>query len=144
MKGVRVDDKLVYWLHLCNGNQFLIPFICQRCGRCCQAVFEHPCCYFILPNICSIYEQRPLGCRSYPVHTDFGTAGIKCEGYALANKAWRKLGQGISYWIGFAGGEKFEPSGNLPKAIAKLQRRDLPPEFIRKFIELNNGSYLCA
>ena len=137
-KAMHIGDALFYWMHLVNGEQYLIPFICQRCGNCCRAVFDAPCRYFKEPNICTIYDKRPSGCRSFPVHTDFGTAGIVCQGYKLSRKAIARLGQGIGYWTGFGGGDVFKPSANLHKAISKLEKGNLPRDFINKFVELNS------
>ena len=139
-------NELSYWLHLCNGDQFLIPFLCQRCGRCCQAVFEKPCRYFIEPNVCSIYTNRPLGCRSYPVHTDFGRAGVDCEGWKLCRKTWAILGRGIGYFVGYSGGEVFQPPSDykLSKALAKLEKAQLPATFINNFRRFNNPEFTSA
>ena len=136
-KAISEGDPLFYWMHLTNGEQYLIPFICQRCGNCCRVVFDAPCRYFREPNVCVIYDKRPSECRTFPI-TGFGAKSIGCLGEKLSTKAISRLGQGIGYWVGYYTGDIFQASAKLQKAIAKLERGNLPRDFIDRFIELNS------
>ena len=40
---------------------------------------------------CSIYPVMPLGCRLYPIKTDFGTSGIDCAAAKLAYGKWEEI-----------------------------------------------------
>lgn len=129
---------LFYWMHLANGEQYLIPFICQHCGNCCREGFEIPCKYFREPDICEIYDTRPCVCRAYPVYTDFGTAGTDCQGYKLSRQAIKTLGQDTEYRARYRADDIFKKATELQKAIAKLEEVQLPKDFIDRFIELNS------
>ena len=59
-------EPLFFWVHLKN-EQYLVPFICQRCGNCCRKLFDAPCRYLKRTNICEIYDRRPNGCRNFPI-----------------------------------------------------------------------------
>ena len=134
-------DPLFYWIHLTNDEQYLIPFVCQRCGGCCrEAVLgleEASCGDFKEPNICTIYDERPSYCRSFPVYNGFLIAEIICQGYQLSKKAISILSQGVSYRTGFRSGDEFTPSTKLHKAVAKLRKGNLPKDLIDRFLEQN-------
>lgn len=137
-KAISEGDPLFYWMHLSNGEQYLIPFICQRCGNCCRAVFDAPCRYFREPNVCLIYHRRPSECRTFPTYSGFGVRKIGCKGYELSQKAIARLGQGIPYWTGYGTNLVFKASTRLQKAVAKLEKGNLPRDFINKFLELHS------
>ena len=57
---------------------------CQRCGRCCN--LGVPCPFLVELDEgghgCSIYERRPLQCRTYPItRTDIEEAD--CPGFSF-------------------------------------------------------------
>ncbi len=140
-KVISNRDPLFYWMHLTNSEQYLIPFICQRCGNCCRvAVFvvQASCGYFEEPNICTIYDKRLSGCHSFPVYNGSILADAVCPGYKLSRKAIAILSQGINSWTCFESGDVFTPSTKLRKGIAKLEKGNLPRDFINRFLELNS------
>ncbi len=142
-QAISKGAPLFYWLHLEHGEQYLIPFICQRCGSCCRMLVidffeEGSCGYFKEPNICTIYDKRPRNCRTYPIYNGFLFAEIICQGYQLSKEAISRLSQGVIYRTGFESGDEFTPSTKLHKAVAGLGKGNLPKDFIDRFVELNS------
>ena len=141
-KAISNRDPLLYWLHLGNGEQYLIPFICQRCSGCCREIIlgleECSCGDFKEPDICTVYDKRPSRCRSFPVYNGFHIAEIICQGYQLSKEAISKLSQGVSYWIGYRRDDEFTPSTKLHKTVTGLEKGNLPRDFIDRFVELNS------
>lgn len=140
-KAISIRDPLFYWIHLTNGEQYLIPFVCQRCGNCCRmAVFylHASCGFFEEPNICTVYDRRPFHCRGFPVYNGSFFADIVCQGYELSQKAIAILSQGVSYRIDFGSGDEFKPPTGLRKVIAKFEKASLPAYFTNRFLELNS------
>jgi len=135
------ENPLFYWMHLTDGEQYLIPFICQRCGGCCRlAAFdlEESCGHFEEPNICNIYDERPSYCRSFPVYNGSLLADTVCHGYQLCSEAMVILGRGVRYRIGLRDGDEFTPSAELEKVRDRLRESHLPEDFMDRFIELNS------
>ena len=132
------SEPLFYWIHLTNGEQYLVPFVCQRCSNCCRVVFDVPCRYFKEPSTCTIYERRPHVCKDYPLHAETLAQGIDCPGYLLSQKAIAGLGQDTGYWLDSRSSLIFKPSTGLQKAIAKLEQANLPEDFIDRFIQINS------
>ena len=138
-KATSEGAPLFYWMHLANGEQYLVPFICQRCGNCCRSVFSgNPCEYFGEPNVCVLYDYRPQECRTFPTYSGIGVVEVGCKGYQLSKKAISRLGQGIPYWTGYETSIAFKATTRLQKAIAKLERGNLPGDFVDRFLELNS------
>jgi hypothetical protein len=140
-KAISNRAPLFYWVHLANGEQYLVPFFCQRCGGCCRvAVFyvPAPCGYFEEPDICTIYGRRPPHCRSFPVYNGSLLAEAVCKGHFLSKKAMASLSGDTDYCTDFGGDEEFSVPAKLNEAAARLEAGGLPKEFVEKFIELNS------
>ena len=137
-KAISDYDPLFYWILLTNGEQYLVPFICQRCGNCCREGFEAPCRYFQEPNICLDYDERYPMCDAFPVYTDFGPGDTECRGYETSGKAIDALVLGVGFRSGQQEDGIFEKPGEIQKAVARLEKGNLPKDFIDKFIELNS------
>ena len=128
----------IFCLHLVNGIQYLVPFICQRCGNCCRVAFDAPCQHLREPNVCLIYDRRPSECLTFPVYTGDILANVVCKGYQLSQKAITILSHDIDYWIGCGSSDIFKATEGLRETIDKFERGNLPREFIDRFIDLNS------
>lgn len=137
-QSVSKEAPSFFALHLVNGDQYLVPFICQRCGNCCRVAFDAPCQHLREPNVCLIYDRRPGECRTFPVSTGDILAQVVCPGYQLSQKAVAVLADGIDYQTGPGDRDAFQPLKRLDDTITKLKKADLPAEFIDRFIDLNS------
>lgn len=79
-------------------------FVCDKCGECCRHLNLSPLyeqldrgdgvCRYLLGNLCSIYETRPLLCRIDESYQTFFQDKIsKEEYYSLNYKACDKIKQ---------------------------------------------------
>jgi len=127
-----------FLLHLANGQQYLVPFICQRCGNCCRVAFDAPCQNLKEPNVCLIYDRRPGECRTFPVSTGDILAQVVCPGYHLSQKVVAILADGIDYHTGSGNRGTFQPVKCLDDTVARLKNNGLPAEFIDRFTDLNS------
>jgi len=74
--------------------KFLIPFKCQRCGKCCKILMNN--CKYLKQDkngkyYCEIYDKRPSVCRAFPLQCDLGISKaehIGCEGIKIFKKQW--------------------------------------------------------
>ncbi|UCH43420.1 MAG: YkgJ family cysteine cluster protein [Dehalococcoidales bacterium] len=137
-KSISEEAPSFFSLHLVNGRQYLVPFICQQCGNCCRVAFDAPCQNLREPNMCLIYDRRPRECRTFPVSTGDILAQVVCLGYHLSQKAVAVLADGTNYCTGPGNLDTFQPVKSLDDTVTKLKRGDLPPEFIDRFIDLNS------
>jgi len=135
--AIAKGDPLFFWLHLTNGEQFLIPYIFQLCGNCCRLAFEVPCVYFEEPNICNIYTNRPPSCKHFPISA-YHTISINCPGFELSLKAIKKLGQDSEYAVGHNHDYFFKSAADIHEAINKLEKEKLPEDFVGRFLEFNS------
>lgn len=70
-----INEENLHWF---LRYSFVIPNVsswqCRRCGQCCQCLNDntksdpHLCEYLVIPNICKIYENRPVACKMFPFH----------------------------------------------------------------------------
>ena len=134
-----MEKYLCYILRRRHSYSVIIPFICQKCGRCCitgdqwgdlflQRARVHlgypnthlgflrfiketglgevvrdgfrlsigeTCPFLTKEKLCSIYPERPDGCKVYPLKADFGVHGVKCPGYSRICHIVSKIRQGI-------------------------------------------------
>ena len=80
-----------------SNHKFLIPFKCQRCGKCCKKLMAN--CKYLEKGkdgkyACKIYDKRPSVCRSFPFQCDSGITKaekIGCEGIKIFNEEWNWL-----------------------------------------------------
>lgn len=117
------DNVLVWTLRIIEPRaDIVIPFICQRCGNCCtktvstwtKSEFERkkksippqeivgssptykirqPCIFLKPGNFCSIYDQRPFGCKVFP----WGEYSPKnCPGFQRTKTILVEFGKGFS------------------------------------------------
>lgn len=64
-------------------------------------------CGLLKDNKCSIYPARPMGCRLYPISTDFGTKNVDCPAWERVIVIMKKLRRGIPGYLSYAGGPKY-------------------------------------
>jgi len=96
-----------------------------------------PCPFLSYSNMCTVYEVRPLACRSFPLETDFGDSGIGCQGYKQVKKVMNALGQGVPYFVGTS--SKNKPIQSQWKRIYKKFLRAEPSDEMKQaFIRINN------
>lgn len=111
-----------------------------------------PCPFLTKENSCSIYPERPLACRLYPLRTTLRAAGVDCPGLKEMNRAIESLGQELPYT---ATNHSLNPKSklgrkhladiiwNLPKEAKWTETRDrylksIEDESAKKlFLELN-------
>jgi Fe-S-cluster containining protein len=96
-----------------------------------------PCQFLSSSNMCTIYEVRPLACRSFPLETDFGERGIGCPGYKQVRKVMHTIGQGVPYFVGTP--SKSNPIQLKWKRIYKKFLKVKPSDKMKQaFIRINN------
>ncbi len=70
-------------------------FKCDKCGLCCKALAANPIykdldrgdgiCKYLVENLCSIYENRPLKCRVDDAYRIFFKEKMTLEEYYSEN-----------------------------------------------------------
>lgn len=71
-------------------------FSCEKCGCCCRSLSKSELyadldrgdgiCKYLIGNLCSIYEKRPLKCRVDDCYEYFFASSMKREEFYRLNK----------------------------------------------------------
>lgn len=72
-----------------------LKFNCDKCGLCCKSLAGNPIykdldrgdgiCKFLVDNLCSIYEDRPLLCRVDDAYNEYFKNSMTLEEYYKEN-----------------------------------------------------------
>lgn len=72
-----------------------LKFNCDKCGLCCKSLAGNPIykdldrgdgtCKFLIDNLCSIYENRPLLCRVDDAYYEYFKNSMTLEEYYKEN-----------------------------------------------------------
>lgn len=142
MVEVTSEIRELVWASLTTKRVYKIPFICERCGKCCYWFGVERCPHLVGQNICGVYGARPEICRDYPLHGAVG-AYKTCGGYRLAMKAGSMIawvGIAIMPWQSYIQNHHWDkefPPSDIEKQIDKLRRHGISESYLDKLREVN-------